>query len=448
MKTLLLILTLLTAAATVRAAEGDALEWKAGAHAPAFCYIEEIGRYDAESWGRLAPEARQAELERAGEPGMERLGQVRAYYERMTERWSLDDVSEKLGQLDDGGIRAVRIWLGGEHAAYLRGKRAALSRLGGPAGELNRETLTGAARYLDAAAVAELNAALKSGSGLPERVAQQQQRQAEMSGRVSGVKGAYSESAGSGNGSKFFDNSSQRGGVTGDPAAGVAGGDGVDAGKISSNFRQSYSRTVAGGAVPLVGGAAAPAKTSGAIPAADLQRIDAVVADMKQKRQAAGSENGWLGNFRQSVGLTKADSGCSGWSEATIGAIKRDPVLSEKYEVGYVRGLRNPIGAVTKWPPSAPIPLPHFVAVVWPKGTDPNDTGMYVDSWAGDTKRGPIREYTREYSFDPKDLTPTVYYDRQVKKEIKLANGQTRVVYETVETPVPLIKANPWIFVK
>jgi len=446
MKTLLLMLALLPAAATARAAEGDSLEWKARAHAAAFCYIEESGRYAAGSWDKLAPEARQAELERAGEPAMERFGQVRAYYARMTERWSLDSVAEKLGQLDDGGIRAVRIWLGAEHAAYLQGKRAALAKLNGPSGELTKETLTGAARYLDTAAVAELNAALKSGSGMPERVIKQQQRQAEMAGRVSGVKGAYSESAASGNGSKFFDNSSQSGGAPGDPAAGVAGGDRMDAGKVSSNSRQSYARTVAGGAVPSVGGAA-PAKKNGAIPAEDLKRIDAVVADMKQKRQAAGSENGWLGNFRQSVGLTKADSGCSGWSEATIGAIKRDPVLSEKYEVGYVRGLRNPIGAVTKWPPSAPIPLPHFVAVVWPKGTDPNDTGMYVDSWASDTKRGPIREYTREYSFDPKDLTPTVYYDRQVKKEIKLANGKTRVVYETVETPVPLIKANPWIFV-
>lgn len=445
MKTYLLTLALLTAAAPARAADSDALEWKARAHAAAFCYIEENNRYDAESWDNLAPETRQAELEQAGEPAQQRFGEVRAYYARMTERWSLDSVAEKLEQLDDAGIRAVRIWLGGEHAAYLRGKRAALAKLSGPGAELNRETLAGAARYLDAAAVTELNAALKSGSGLPERVVKQQQRQAEMAGRVSGVKGAYSESAAAGNGSKFFDNSSQSGGADGAPA-GVAGGDRMDAGKVSANARQSYARTVEGGAVPSLGGAA-PAKKSGAIPAEDLKRIDAVVADMKQKRQAAGSENGWLGNFKQSVGLTKADSGCSGWSEATIGAIKRDPVLSEKYEVGYVRGLRNPVGAVTKWPPSVPVPLPHFVAVVWPKGTDPNDTGMYVDSWAKDTKRGPIREYTREYSFDPKDLTPTVYYDRQVKKEVKLANGKTRVVYETVETPVPLIKANPWIFV-
>ncbi|HAN05937.1 MAG: hypothetical protein A2X29_10835 [Elusimicrobia bacterium GWA2_64_40] len=448
MKILLLILALLPAAATARAAEGDSLEWKARAHAAAFCYIEESGSYDADSWGELAPEARQAELERAGGPAMERFGRVKDYYARMTERWSLDSVAEKLGRLDDGGIRAVRIWMGGEHAAYLEGKRSALARLNGPGGELTKETLTGAARYLDAAAVTELNAALKAGSGLPERVVKQQQRQGEMAGRVSGVKGAYSESAAAGNGSRFFDNSSQKGGGVDGAPAGVAGGDRMDAGKVSANSRQSYARTVAGGAVPLVGGAAAPARTGGAIPAADLKRIDAVVADMKQKRQAAGSENGWLGNFKQSVGLTKADSGCSGWSEATIRAIKSDPALSEKYEVGYVRGLRNPVGAVTKWPPSVPVPLPHFVAVVWPKGTDPNDTGMYVDSWAKDTKRGPIREYTREYSFDPKDLTPTVYYDRQVKKEIKLANGKTRVVYETVETPVPLIKANPWIFVK
>ncbi len=49
MKTYLLILALLAAAAPARAADGDALEWKARAHAAAFCYIEENNSYDAES---------------------------------------------------------------------------------------------------------------------------------------------------------------------------------------------------------------------------------------------------------------------------------------------------------------------------------------------------------------------------------------------------------------
>lgn len=452
MKSLLLFSFLLLAAGPSRAAGDEAcLEWKDRACAAEFCLIEEEASYDAESWEALPAEARARELRqaRAGERAAKRHSEVLAYYAEMTERWTLEEASQKHARLDAGGIRAVKIWLGPDHAAYLGRKSAALAPLLGPSsGPLAAETVKAAAQYLDPGAVSQLKAALAAGHGAPQLAEKKQKRQADLSGRMNGMKNAYGEAVGSGSGEKFFDGAGQFGGNRAGPEASFRKEAGMGPGGVSDNYRKSYAGTVAGGAVPALPGAAAPAQKKAGFAPEDLKRIDSVVADMKQKRQAAGSENGWLGNFKQSVGLSKADSGCSGWSEATIGAIKNDPVLSQKYEVGYVRGLRNPVGAVTKWPPSVPLPLPHFVAVVWPKGTDPNETAIYVDSWAKDTKRGPIKEYTYEYSFDPKHLTPTVFYDRQVKKEVKLPSGRTMTVTETVETPVPLIRANPWIFVE
>lgn len=452
MRTLFLLSFLILCAGPSRAAgDASAPGWKDGSYAAEFRLIEEEGSYDEASWEALSAEERARELEqaRAGDKAAGRGAEVRAYYSEMTKRWSLEEVSEKYGLLDAGGIRAVGIWLGRDHAAYLERKRAALAPLRDTSAPVSEEKLKAAAQYLDPEAVSQLKAARLGGPVPPQLAEKEKKRQAGLSGKMNGVKNAYGEAVGSGGGGeKFFDGAGQYSGEPVEPSPGLPKGAGKEAVKVSGNYRQSYAATVAGGAVPgLPGGTAAAKKQPGFAPE-DLKRIDAVVADMKQKRQAAGSENGWLGNFRQSVGLSKADSGCSSWSEATMGAIKNDPVLGQKYEVGYVRGLRNPIGAVTKWPPSVPLPLPHFVAVVWPKGTDPNDTAIYVDSWAKDTKRGPIKDYTYEYSFDPKDLTPTVYYDRQVKKEVKLPGGRTQVVTETVETPIPLVKANPWIFVK
>ncbi|MBI4350310.1 MAG: hypothetical protein HY550_02620 [Elusimicrobia bacterium] len=454
MKSLFLLSFLILAAGPSGAAgDGSAVEWKDGSYAAEFSLIEEEGRYDAGSWAALSAGARKHELDNAGagDRAAARREEVRAYYAEMTKRWTLEEVSEKHALLDAGGIRAVGIWLGRDHAAYLERKRSALAPLRDPASvPITEESLKAAAQYLDPGAVSQLKAARLGGPVPPQLAEKEKKRQEELSGKVNGVKAAYGKAIGSGGGGeKFFDGTGQYSGEPQDPSPGLPRGAGGEAVKVSGNYRQSYAATVAGGAVPgIAAGTVQAAKKQPGFAPEDLKRIDSVVADMKQKRQAAGSENGWLGNFRQSVGLSKADSGCSSWSEATISAIKNDPVLGEKYEVGYVRGLRNPIGAVTKWPPSVPLPLPHFVAVVWPKGTDPNDTAIYVDSWAKDTKRGPIKDYTYEYSFDPKDLTPTVYYDRQVKKEIKLPGGRTQVVTENVETPIPLVKANPWIFVK
>lgn len=450
MKSLLLI-SILSLSPGLRAAAGEDAAWKAEAYREEFLFIEDAGRYDEESWEALAGEARRLELEKAAERAPARKEEVLAYYAAMTRKWTLQDAAEKLAYLSERGIRSVRIWLGPDHAAYLERKRAALAPLRGAssAAPLTEDSLKAAAPYLTPAAAAELKASLRAGAEPPQAHEKKQKRQAELAGRLDAAKGAYGESVGSGGGEKFFDGAGQRGSYAGEPELGLPKGAGLNAGAVSGNFRNSHASTVSGADVPeIYGKPAAADKKAPGFSAGDLARIDSVVADMKQKRQAAGSENGWLGNFRQSVGLTKADSGCSGWSEAAINAIKSDPELSKKYEVGYVRGLRNPIGAVTKWPPSAPIPLPHFVAVVWPKGTDPNDTAIYVDSWASQTKRGPIKDYTYEYSFDPKDLTPTVYYNKEVQRVVKMPGGKTRVVTETVETPVPLVKSNPWIFVK
>lgn len=442
-----LIFPLLLAAGA--AAAGQPLAWEDPGYPAEFRYFEESGRFSRSSWEALSGESRERELSGAAAPAGKRYEQVKAYYAAVSARWKLGEVSESLARLDEASIRAVRIWLGGDCAAYLERKKLALQGLLAPGSRLSRETAAAAAPYLDSAAVSELSSALKAGGATPEALAKQQKRQSALSSRVSGLGGAYGESMNGGSGELFFDNAAGRGDATGlGGQAALPSGGSLQQREISSNFRASLSKTVSSAEVPQIQGSAPKASPPASFPAEDLKRIDKAVSEMKSARQAAGSENGWLGNFRQSVGLTKADSGCSGWSAASISAIKNDPVLREKYEVGYVRGLRNPIGAVTKWPPSAPLPLPHFVAVVWPKGTDPNDTAIYVDAWAAQTKRGPIGEYTREYSFDPKDLTPTVYYEREVKKEIKLAGGKTRVVTETVETPVPLVKANPWIFFK
>lgn len=442
------LLTLLVCLAQA-AGDGSAV-WKARAQAAEFCLIEEEGRFNAESWAVLPAEEQARELAdaRAGGRAEGRQTQVRAYYSEMTRKWSLEDVSLKYGLLEAGGIRAVRIWQGTEHAAYLERKRAGLAALrnASSAAPLTEEAVRVSAQYLDAGAVSQLKSVLLAGGVSPRFDEKKQKRQAEFSGRLDGVKGAYKAAAASGNGGKFFDGSRQSGESAAGPEPESSKGAGLDLGTVSANYRQSHASTIPGGAVPALAGGAAPAPGRTGFTQGDLQRIDTVVAEMKLKRQAAGSENGWLGNFRQSVGLAKADSGCSGWSSATIDAIKNDPALSQKYEVGYVRGLRNPLGAVTKWPPSVPLPLPHFVAVVWPKGTDPNDTAIYVDAWAKDTKRGPIREYTYEYSFDVQDLTPTVYYDRPEKKEIRLPRGGTMTENVTVVGKIRLLKANPWVY--
>lgn len=442
------ILFLVFTAGFAFAADGG-LAWYDGAYPGEFRFIQESG-YDKTTWDALAPDEKSQKLEEAGPGAKERLSDVRAYYSEMTAKWPLAEVDAKLAELDAEGIASVRLWLGQEHSAYLENKleRVGAMRESYKAGSLKEAEVAAAAPYLSADAASQLKALPKAGAGAEQAAAQNAKRQGENAKKMDGVKGSYAASTErSGSGKKFFDGAGQSEESVEEPGVKLDAGPGTDARKIdSAYYRGSNAKTVAGGTVPELGGAAPVAShKQEAFNSADLKRMDSVVADMKQKRQAAGSENGWLGNFKQSVGLSKADSGCSGWADATVNAIKNDPVLSQKYEAGYVRGLRNPLGAVTKWPPSSPLPLPHFVAVVWPKGTDPNDTAIYVDSWAKETKRGPIRDYTYEYSFDPKDMTPTVYYNREVKKEVKLANGKTRLTTEMVETPVPLIKANPWI---
>ena len=452
MKSAITLAVLVFAAGLSAAAGGSSgVKWKDQAYFGEFCFIEESGLYDKDSWEDLAADVKEHELARAKAGARERYKKVRGYYSEMMQKWTLEDVSQKTERLDADSIEAVKLWLGPDHAAYLESKRAGLEALQNScrAASLKESEVTASAPYLTPEAAAQLMAMVVSGQGPAQIAAQKQKRQAEMSDRVNGIKGAYGASLGSGGGKKFFDGAGRYAGSVDEPALKLPKGAGSGTGKIDVYYyRRSHATTVSGGAVPELYGDTDSSHKQGAFTPKDLERIDSVVADMKQKRQAEGADNGWLGNFKQSLGLSKTGSGCSDWTNAAVSAIKDDPVLSQKYEAGYVRGLRNPIGALTKWPPSVPIPLPHFVAVVWPKGTDPNETAIYVDSWAKDTKRGPIKDFTYEYSFDPKDLTPTVYYDTQVKKKIKLPGGKTTVVNETVEVPVPLINGNPWVFVK
>ena len=81
-----------------------------------------------------------------------------------------------------------------------------------------------------------------------------------------------------------------------------------------------------------------------------------------------------------------------------------------------------------RWIEDVRDPMLHFVAVIWPKGTDPNETACYIDAWETVTKYGYIQEFTFMYSWSV-DGTPTIEYEDD--------RGYHRV---------PLFRGNPWVF--
>lgn len=128
-------------------------------------------------------------------------------------------------------------------------------------------------------------------------------------------------------------------------------------------------------------------------PAGDMARIRAQVDAARQRRDAAGHVHGWQGNARQAfnpflkrIGADREipDSGCSSWAFASIEAIRADRELAGKYDTAAVYGWKL---------------LPHFVALVWPRGSDPLAAGVYVDAWASRTEVGTLGEWRRYYSF-------------------------------------------------
>lgn len=128
-------------------------------------------------------------------------------------------------------------------------------------------------------------------------------------------------------------------------------------------------------------------------PAGDMARIRALVEAARQKRDAAGHVHGWTGNARQAfnpflkrIGADREipDSGCSSWAFASIEALRADGDISGKYDTAAIYGWKL---------------LPHFVALVWPKGSDPLRAGIYVDAWAGKTEIGTLGEWRGFYSF-------------------------------------------------
>lgn len=125
----------------------------------------------------------------------------------------------------------------------------------------------------------------------------------------------------------------------------------------------------------------------------DMARIRGLVEAERAKRDAAGHVHGWNGNARQylnpflkRIGADREipDSGCSSWAFASVDALRADKTLSSKYDTAAIYGWKL---------------LPHFVALVWPRGADPLRTGIYVDAWAGKTDIGTLGEWRRFYSF-------------------------------------------------
>jgi hypothetical protein len=128
-------------------------------------------------------------------------------------------------------------------------------------------------------------------------------------------------------------------------------------------------------------------------PAGDMARMRGLVEAARQKRDAAGHTHGWTGNARQAfnpflkrIGADREipDSGCSSWAFASIEALRSDKDIAAKYDTAAIYGWKL---------------LPHFVALVWPRGTDPLATGLYVDAWASKTDIGTLGEWRRFYSF-------------------------------------------------
>ena len=125
----------------------------------------------------------------------------------------------------------------------------------------------------------------------------------------------------------------------------------------------------------------------------DMARIRGLVDAARAKRDSAGHVHGWQGNARQAfnpflrrIGADREipDSGCSSWAFASVEALRADKTLAAKYDTAAMYGWKL---------------LPHFVALVWPRGTDPLRTAIYVDAWAGRTEVATLGEWRRFYSF-------------------------------------------------
>ncbi|MDD2806560.1 MAG: hypothetical protein PHV33_13495 [Elusimicrobiales bacterium] len=153
---LLAIVFLFTA--TAYAAEGGGVPWNHPEHLLKFKYFTEQGAPTEESWNQLAPAERNEALAEAQEPAQERLAEVREYYSAAVAKWDLDDTREQLAAYKAEDLRAVRLWLGAEHAQYVQGKfqtvRQALAKARGAGLEQAEAAALG--RYLTTDAVRQL----------------------------------------------------------------------------------------------------------------------------------------------------------------------------------------------------------------------------------------------------------------------------------------------------
>lgn len=157
MKAGLLAFILLFSAAAA-SAEGGGVPWGHPDHQLKFKYFTEQGTPTQEGWNELSPSARDEALAGAQEPAQERLAEVREYYSGTVKKWDLDDTREQLAAYSAEDLRAVKLWLGAEHAQYVQGKFGAVRQALAKARAAGLEQAEAAAlgRYLTPEAVRQL----------------------------------------------------------------------------------------------------------------------------------------------------------------------------------------------------------------------------------------------------------------------------------------------------
>lgn len=212
MKAALLTLVFLISAAAARA-EGGGVPWNHPDHLMKFKYFTEQGAPTEEAWNELTPAARNEALAEAQEPAQERLAEVREYYSAAVAKWDLDDTREQLSAYEAGDLRAVRLWLGAEHAQYVQGKfqavRQALDKARGAGLEQTEAAALG--RYLTPDAVRQLTG-VKSMQAAQQKAKEKKGSEWKAGGKASKLKDLGGGPATGGKLSGFYDGSKAAGG--------------------------------------------------------------------------------------------------------------------------------------------------------------------------------------------------------------------------------------------
>jgi hypothetical protein len=118
MKKTIIFLTLLTLAASARAADPQA--WDKSR--PEFKYFQEQDLYSQETWDELAPAARDAALEKAESPALGRQEAEAADYAAVNRKWDLQEAAEFTRALTNEKLKAVYLWVGEKEGHELNHK--------------------------------------------------------------------------------------------------------------------------------------------------------------------------------------------------------------------------------------------------------------------------------------------------------------------------------------